>query len=54
VFDRPVMPDFAHEITLRNLRIGNDFADVTLRKSNNSVLIDLLHRSPGCSVVCVA
>lgn len=54
VFDRPAMPDFVDEIVLRNLRIGEESADVAVRKSNSGVLIDLLQRTPGCSVVCVA
>jgi glycogen debranching enzyme len=53
VFDRPSMPEFMDDLVLRNLRIGEDFADVSLRKSSNGVLIDVLKRTPGCSVVCV-
>lgn len=54
VFDRPIMPDFVNEITLRNLRIGDDWADVAVRKSGSGVLIEMLQRTPDCSVACVA
>ena len=54
VFDQPTMPDFVDEIILRNLRIGEDTADVAVRRSSNGVLVDVLQRTPACSVVCVA
>lgn len=54
VFDRPAMPAFVDEIVLRNLSIGEDTADVAVRRSSNGVSVDVLKRTPACSIVCVA
>jgi glycogen debranching enzyme len=54
IFNRPAMPDFVDDIILRNLRVGEESADIAVRKSSSGVLIELLKRTPGCNVVCVA
>jgi glycogen debranching enzyme len=53
VFERPMLPDFVGEIMLRNLRVGKESADVMVRRSHAGVLLEVLRRSPNCSIVTV-
>ncbi|MDF2994498.1 MAG: amylo-alpha,6-glucosidase [Xanthobacteraceae bacterium] len=51
VFDRPVLPDFLHEVTLRGIRCGEGGIDVFLRQSGPEVVVSVLQRSGGSRVV---
>ncbi|WP_424812890.1 glycogen debranching N-terminal domain-containing protein [Roseococcus sp. YIM B11640] len=50
IFDEPVLPDFLHEVTLRNLAMEGRSADVTLRRSGAQVVVDVLERRGGVRV----
>jgi glycogen debranching enzyme len=50
-FAGPVLPPWLTEITLRNLRLGTASADLVLRRSQNSVAIDLLRRDGELDIV---
>jgi glycogen debranching enzyme len=54
IFDRPMLPAFVDEIVLRNLRVGEESADVAIRKSHSGVLLEVLRRSDACSIVSLA
>jgi glycogen debranching enzyme len=54
IFERPILPSFVDEIVLRNLRVGEENADVAIRKSHTGVMLEVLRRSPNCSVVSMA
>ncbi|MBR0665844.1 amylo-alpha-1,6-glucosidase [Roseomonas hellenica] len=43
-FTEPVLPDFLDDVVLRNLVIGGGSADVALRRSGRSVVVDVLDR----------
>lgn len=43
-FSEPVLPDFLDDVVLRNLVIGGGSADVALRRSGRSVVVDVLDR----------
>jgi glycogen debranching enzyme len=43
-FDEPRMPAFLDEVVLRNLSIGDDAADVAVRRSGQHVIVDALAR----------
>ena len=43
-FDEPVLPVFLDEVILRGLQTGTGSADVALRRSGDSVMIDVLAR----------
>ena len=49
VFDRPVMPPFVDEISLRNLAIGDSCIDVRLKGSGESVAMRVLSRRGNIS-----
>ncbi|QJP17542.1 amylo-alpha-1,6-glucosidase [Starkeya sp. ORNL1] len=51
VFDRPVLPDFLHEVTLRGLSCAEGEIDVLLRQSGEEVVVSVLRRSGGVGVV---
>lgn len=51
VFDRPVLPDFLHEVTLRRLSCAEGEIDVLLRQSGEEVVVSVLRRSGGIGVV---
>ncbi len=53
-FDRPHLPPFIDEIVLRNLRVGGESAEIALQRSHNGVAINVIRRTPGCSVVTTA
>jgi hypothetical protein len=43
-FEEPMMPAFLNEVVLRNLSIGDDAADVAVRRSGQQVVVDVLAR----------
>ncbi|HVX90059.1 MAG TPA: hypothetical protein VHC20_00045, partial [Candidatus Paceibacterota bacterium] len=43
-FEEPMMPAFLNEVLLRNLSIGDDTADVAVRRSGQQVVVDVLAR----------
>ncbi|MCX7359467.1 MAG: amylo-alpha-1,6-glucosidase [Alphaproteobacteria bacterium] len=53
-FDRPHLPSFLDEIVFKNLRVGNESADIALKRSHNGVALDVLRRTPGCKIVTTA
>ncbi|HEX8544847.1 MAG TPA: glycogen debranching N-terminal domain-containing protein [Pseudomonas sp.] len=50
-FDEPVLPGFLNEVTLRRLHTGDGSADLTLRRSGGSVLVDVLKRQGAVRVM---
>jgi glycogen debranching enzyme len=50
-FDDPVMPAFLNEVVLRNLSIGENAADIALRRSGRQVVVDVLERRGPVRVV---
>jgi glycogen debranching enzyme len=51
IFDEPVLPRFLDEVTLRNLHSGEGVVDVTLRRSNAHVTVDVVKRSGSIRVL---
>jgi glycogen debranching enzyme len=51
LFDRPMLPSFVDEIVLTNLRVGEERADIALRRSGEQVLVDVLERTGDVRVV---
>lgn len=51
VFDRPVLPDFLDEVTLRGIRCGEGGLDVYLRQTGPEVVVSVLQRGGGAQVV---
>lgn len=51
LFDQPMLPPFVEEIVLANLRVGEERADVALRRSGQQVLVDVLDRTGDVRVV---
>jgi glycogen debranching enzyme len=43
-FDRPLLPDFLDQITLRGLKIGDKSVDVALTRSGSGVVVETLAR----------
>jgi glycogen debranching enzyme len=52
-FDKPALPNFLHEVTLRNLRLGGAGADVSLRRSGSEVVVDVLDRRGSARVLTI-
>jgi glycogen debranching enzyme/glycosyltransferase involved in cell wall biosynthesis len=52
-FDEPVLPMFLDEVVLRGLQSGNGSADLALRRSGDSVMIDVLERQGKVRVLSV-
>jgi glycogen debranching enzyme len=50
-FDNPMMPGFLDEVVLRRLAIGEDMADVAIRRSGRQVVVDVLERRGKLRVV---
>jgi glycogen debranching enzyme len=50
-FDDPMIPAFLNEVLLRNLSIGDDAADVAVRRSDRHVVVDVLERRGPVRVV---
>jgi hypothetical protein len=46
-----MMPAFLNEVLLRNLSIGDDAADVAVRRSDRHVVVDVLERRGPVRVV---
>jgi glycogen debranching enzyme len=51
IFNRPALPEFLNEITLKHLSIGADRVDVSLRRSRQEVVIDVLDRKGQVEVL---
>ena len=49
--DRPVLPKFLDEITLRRVRTGAGVLDLTLRRAGNEVAVNAVHRAGGARLV---
>ena len=50
-FNRPILPRFLDEVTLRGLRIADATADITLRRAGEGVALQVLRRSGPCEIV---
>lgn len=53
-FDRPVMPDFLNEITLRGVAINGGSIDVSLRRTGTEVVANVLARRGHVRVVTMS
>lgn len=51
VFDRPRLPDFLDEATLRNLAVGNGRADIALHRSGEKVMVEVRRREGPVRVI---
>jgi len=49
-FERPTLPEFVDELTLRNLRIDACTLDLHLRRAGADVLVHVIRRSGACQV----
>jgi glycogen debranching enzyme len=49
-FERPILPDFVDEVTLRNLSIGGCLLDLHLRRAESDVLVHVFNRRGDCKV----
>ncbi len=52
-FQRPMLPSFVNEVTLRNLRIAGVEMDVRLTRTGDDVLVHVLRRTGECEIVTV-
>lgn len=50
-FDRPMLPSFVNEVTLRNLTLGDAEIDVALKRTGDDVLVHVLRRTGDCEIV---
>jgi glycogen debranching enzyme len=50
-FDRPILPDFLEVVRLRGLRVHDAMADIALRRSGQSVIVEVERRQGAVSVV---
>jgi glycogen debranching enzyme len=53
-FDEPQLPPFLDEVMLRHLRVGNGRADVAIRRSGRSVVVDTVGRQGEVRVLTTA
>ncbi|KAA0687924.1 amylo-alpha-1,6-glucosidase [Neorhizobium sp. P12A] len=53
-FNEPRLPSFIDEVMLRHLRVGNGSADVAVRRSGRSVVVDTLGRRGEVRVLTAA
>ncbi|MGL4288780.1 MAG: amylo-alpha-1,6-glucosidase [Phreatobacter sp.] len=53
-FDRPVMPDFLNEITLRGVAVNSGSMDVSLRRTGTEVVANVLSRRGHVRVVTMS
>jgi len=49
-FDRPILPPFVDDVTLRGLRVGGGACDIALTRAGEEVLVHVLRRTDGCEV----
>lgn len=49
--ERPALPRFLDEITLRQVRAGDGFLDLTLRRAGQEVAANVIHRAGGAQLV---
>jgi hypothetical protein len=52
-FTRPVLPDFLHEVWIRDLRVGHDSVDLVLVRHDSDVGVNVLRRSGTVEVVAI-
>jgi glycogen debranching enzyme len=52
-FNEPMLPEFLDRVDLRRLKIGNDWADVTLRRSDGKVVVGVSDRSGPVRVLTI-
>lgn len=53
-FNEPQLPPFLDEVSLRRLQIGNGSADVTIRRSDRQVVVDVIDRRGDIRVLTTA
>ena len=51
MFTEPLLPDFLNGVVLRGLAIGSEWVDVSLRRSGQQVVVDVLDRSGPIKVL---
>ena len=51
IFDQPVLPDFAEDVTLRQLGLGNGGIDVEMSRANAQVAVRVLSRHGGIRAI---
>ncbi|HBG06808.1 MAG TPA: hypothetical protein DDY22_14965, partial [Geobacter sp.] len=53
-FAYPALPPFLNEVTIRDLKIGNDCAaDIVLKRYDQDVAVSVLRKEGGVEVVIV-
>jgi glycogen debranching enzyme len=50
-FDRPTLPGFLDDAVLRGLSLGNATVDVAVRRTGEAVVVEVLQRDGGVSVI---
>ncbi len=50
-FYRPILPTFLEEVYLKNLRIGNEFIDLYLKRYQNDVVINVLKKKRDIEIL---
>ena len=50
-FNKPVLPNFLHEVILRRLSVGGCSVDVALRRSGSEVVVNVLDRKGSVQVM---
>jgi glycogen debranching enzyme len=53
IFNEPALPEFLERIDLKRLRIGDEWADVTLRRSGQEVVVDVIKRTGSIRVLTI-
>lgn len=53
-FDEPQLPTFLDEVVLRHLLIGNDSAELAIRRSGRNVVVDVVDRKGDIRVLTTA
>jgi glycogen debranching enzyme len=53
-FNEPQLPSFMNEVILRHLQVGNGSADVAIRRSGRSVVVDIVDRRGEVRVLTTA
>ena len=49
-FERPILPEFVDEVTLRNVRVSDCALDLNLRRAGSDVLVHVFNRTGDCQV----
>lgn len=53
-FDRPTLPSFLDEVVVRGLSVADESVDVSLMRSGQDVLVQVIRRSGDCEIVTTA